>query len=521
MTDEQTNHDMADDFEHETGEIEPVQPVAPENEVPFQIEVRRNVVLSGVVGTVSAVLAAAFALRAFDGGGPVDWVGFGLLGVITVLHLAAVADGRAPLMVFDDHGVRLREGARWRGVSWPDIDCLEHNPRHGLRDGHLLVVCHEDQPADQQLIVPLTLATRLVGADRRGLRDTLAERAAGRADVVVVVPGLPDADPTAYDEVSDPIEPTDPIDEPVAVVAESDQTDELAAVEPDSATPDPVAPGRATAPAARVEVDRASVTAALPEPAAATPEETVTVVLGEAVDPAKQPVIGPELAAARGRLRLTVDQLAERTRIRPHVIEAIEVDDFAPCGGDFYARGHLRTLARVLGIDATPLLADYEERYADAPVDPRRVFESELATGVGGSIRGTRGGRNWSVLIAAIMGAVLVWSVARLVMDGPVAVDNPQIMNSGGISHHKQDKVPAVELTLTATGGGAEVVVRDGRGDVVFDGPLAFGETAQLDAVPPMRIWTSDGSVSAAVDGGDQKALGETGQEVTTTLVAP
>ena len=75
-----------------------------------------------------------------------------------------------------------------------------------------------------------------------------------------------------------------------------------------------------------------------------------------AVEPAADPVVGSELAAARTRLGLTVDQLAERTRIRPHVIESIEVDDFAPCGGDFYARGHLRTLARVLGVDAAPLL---------------------------------------------------------------------------------------------------------------------------------------------------------------------
>ena len=66
-------------------------------------------------------------------------------------------------------------------------------------------------------------------------------------------------------------------------------------------------------------------------------------------EPANDPVIGPELAAARTRVGLSVDELADRTRIRPHVIESIEVDDFVPCGGDFYARGHLRTLARVLG----------------------------------------------------------------------------------------------------------------------------------------------------------------------------
>ncbi len=64
------------------------------------------------------------------------------------------------------------------------------------------------------------------------------------------------------------------------------------------------------------------------------------------------------------------------------------------------------------------MLASYDERYADAPVNPRRVFEAELAHS--GGIRATRGGPNWSVLVAAVMALVLAWSIARLVMDGPV-----------------------------------------------------------------------------------------------------
>ena len=145
--------------------------------------------------------------------------------------------------------------------------------------------------------------------------------------------------------------------------------------------------------------------------------------------PVADPVVGSELAAARTRLGLTVDQLAERTRIRPHVIESIEVDDFAPCGGDFYARGHLRTLARVLGVEAAPLLASYDELYSDAPIDARRVFEAELATGADGPIRGTRGGPNWSVLVAAVMAIVLAWSIARLVMDSPIQLDDRPVLN--------------------------------------------------------------------------------------------
>ncbi|MDQ6527099.1 helix-turn-helix domain-containing protein [Nocardioides sp. LHD-245] len=534
------------------------------------IEVRRNVALSASVGGFSALLTVAFAVRAFTGGTTLDWVTFGVLALVTVAHVAALVDGRAPLLVADEHGVRLRQGATWRGIAWPEIDCLEHLPRRGLvRDGHLLV----DGNDSQQLVVPLTLATRLVGAEPGSLSDVLAELADGRADVVEVVPDMTDEVPErsgSVPQLSDLYADETPdapeerrgiaarvaaglagrrepdldapvLDEPVhdgsdfedtgevVLAADTESTDEFAAVEEHGGEQDePPAPERPTVLPARVERDRPTlVRAQVVPPVVATPAAddtgSVTVVLDDlAVRPAAQPVIGPQLAAARDRLRLTIDQLSERTRIRPHVIEAIEVDDFAPCGGDFYARGHLRTLARVLGIDAGPLVASYDETYADAPVDPRRVFEAELATGAGGAIRSTRGGRNWSVLVAAVMGAVLVWSVAKLVMGGPAPVgDTPVLNQSGGVSQAAAAKGDPVKLTLTAAGGGAQLVIRDAAGEIVFDGNLAFGQTSELKVVPPARIWSSDGSVTYAIGGRQPQALGDTGAEVSKTVVAP
>lgn len=241
-----------------------------------------------------------------------------------------------------------------------------------------------------------------------------------------------------------------------------------------------------------------------------------------AVEPAEDPVVGPELLAARTRLGLTVDQLADRTRIRPHVIESIEVDDFAPCGGDFYARGHLRTLARVLGVDVAPLLTAYDERYASAPINPRRVFEAELATGSHGSIRGTRGGPNWSVLVAAVMALVLAWSVARLIMDSPVELRGtaPVLNGSAGVDNGRQQLADPVPLVLSAAGGGARVMVRDGAGELVFDGELAFGQTKTLRLAPPVRIQTSDGSLEVTLAGQPRGAIGTTGQPAQNTFVA-
>src|ERR1700722_18598041 len=70
--------------------------------------------------------------------------------------------------------------------------------------------------------------------------------------------------------------------------------------------------------------------------------------------------IGGVLSEARSDAGLTVYQVSQRTRIREGIIRDIERDDFASCHGDFYARGHIRAIARVIGLDSVPLIEDYD-----------------------------------------------------------------------------------------------------------------------------------------------------------------
>ena len=159
-----------------------------------------------------------------------------------------------------------------------------------------------------------------------------------------------------------------------------------------------------------------------PPPLPAEPEATKEPepVVPTEPEPAAVPVIGPAIVEARKVLGISVDDLAARTRIRPHVIEAVEVDDFGPCAGDFYARGHLRALARVLGIDDAPLLERFEELYATAPINARRVFEAELAAGDSGAIRGvgSHGRPRWGGLIAGVLVLLLVWALVSVFLEG-------------------------------------------------------------------------------------------------------
>lgn len=563
---------------------------------PDAVEVRRNAGLAAGVGVLASAVAIAYLARAVAGGGALDWMLAGVMGLLGGYWLFSFVDARTPLLVADAQGVRIRLGRTWRGLPWTAVEHVEHTPRRGpLHDGRLVISAHNEEKLLAELdaagrrqasistrlygapfAVPLGWATQVVGAG-----DDLSaalERVAGQSgDVVVIDPTEDHADPSDHSEIVNDVEHVTDLDDspharpslrdprPLLAVAIAklaslapqrradldivDEVEDEVEVEDTvvaSATPAPLressagrrSEARLDLPVEDTELEgrelRRPGSVSLVEdtqvwgdrvrPIAKAGDVVDPIVLDDfEVEPAADPVIGPELLAARTRLGLSVEALADRTRIRPHVIESIEVDDFAPCGGDFYARGHLRTLARVLGVDVAPMLASYDERYAHADINPRRVFEAELATGANGSIRSTRGGPNWSLLVAVVMALVLCWSIARLAMDAPPELRGsaPVLNGSGGPggagSTALGDPVPVV---LSATAGGAHIVVRDGAGTIVFKGNLAVGDTKELNAAPPVRVQTTDGAVTVSLDGQDAKPIGESGVAGQGTYVA-
>jgi hypothetical protein len=73
--------------------------------------------------------------------------------------------------------------------------------------------------------------------------------------------------------------------------------------------------------------------------------------------------IGGSLADARRQAGLTITQVSQETRIRESIIRGIEQDDFSGCGGDFYARGHIRSIAGAVGTDPVPLISEYDAEH--------------------------------------------------------------------------------------------------------------------------------------------------------------
>ena len=609
---------------------------------PDAVSVRRNAVLSAVVGAAASALAIAYLWRAVQYGAPLDWVLCFVIALVAGFHLAALLDARTPLVVADDLGVRIRLGTQWRGLPWDAVARVEVQPRQGfLGEGRLAFHPHSveraldglDTPGRRSarlneklygapLVVPLGLTTRssvtaedlpeaLTGLGGRPRPEPVAapvdeaittstpeptERAAVRAPRRSLLGGLGGALGTLVSRVGrgrdhDLDEPHPAEDAPAAEDAGEPRP------EPEPSRR-PLAPAAFAVPLRDAKRGlRAMVTRDLPattlgatalhEDAVSTdlrknglPEEralrrpgsvdlefepvpTVNLLDNPAgparhtasvhpiarladpveplviddfqTEPAPDPVIGPQLAAARTRVGLSVDELADRTRIRPHVIESIEVDDFVPCGGDFYARGHLRTLARVLGQDPVPLLEKFDNRYATAPINARRVFEAELATGNTGSMRSTVGGPNWALLVGCVLSLVLVWGVVRLFSAETAGVDDallpgatPVLNGSAGVdngydSARDQDRAASgpkpVPVTLVAAQAPTRVVVRDGHRKVVFAGPLVMGERKTLRVSPPIKVQARNaGAVEVRVQGKERGFVGELGQSGTRTF---
>jgi hypothetical protein len=218
-------------------------------------------------------------------------------------------------------------------------------------------------------------------------------------------------------------------------------------------------------------------------------------------------------------LDMSIEELSDRTMIRPHVLEAIEVDDFAPCGGDFYARGHLTSIARVLGLKLDTLMQEYDERYAGGPINARRVFEAELATGLGGGMRATRGGPQWTMLIAVVLCLTLVWGVARLLTGSPDQVAAPPAndANTAGLAANRQPitspLMTTTQMKVTAAHAGTHVVVKDRTGRVLWSGDLRMGQHRQVVGLAPFRVEADNaGAVEVSVAGTARGTIGTPGQ---------
>ncbi|MFD7998341.1 helix-turn-helix domain-containing protein [Streptomyces mirabilis] len=232
--------------------------------------------------------------------------------------------------------------------------------------------------------------------------------------------------------------------------------------------------------------------------------------------------VGHALRQARIEAGLTVDDVSNATRVRIAIVHAIEQDDFAPCGGDVYARGHIRTLARAVGVDPAPLLARYDAEHGGrpAPTPAAPLFEAER-------IRPERRGPNWTAAMVAAIVAVIGF-VGFTVVKGSGGSDakssvaegstptaststtsaSPKISKpadpkpdptDSAIAAAPQDKVT---VQVSAPDGRSWISAKDHNGRLLFDGLLKQGESKTFQDKTKIDLVLGDaGAIKLYVNG--------------------
>jgi cytoskeletal protein RodZ len=248
--------------------------------------------------------------------------------------------------------------------------------------------------------------------------------------------------------------------------------------------------------------------------------------------PEDRPSVGQAIQKARIDARLTVDEVSATTRVRVPIVHAIEQDDFSRCGGDVYARGHVRTLAKAVGLDPDELVAQYDAEHGGrpAPTPAAALFEAER-------IRPEPSRPNWTAAMVAAIVAVVGFVGFTLFSGGdeparaPVAQDDPSSgpavePNPAKPADPKPDPDPSVSesaiaaapadkvtVKLVAEGGQSWFSAEAHNGRLLEEGVLRDGDSRTFtDDKRIDLVLGNAGAVTLFVNGKEVDKVGEVGQ---------
>ena len=203
--------------------------------------------------------------------------------------------------------------------------------------------------------------------------------------------------------------------------------------------------------------------------------------------------IGDTLAQGRRQAGLTITQVSKRTCIRETIIRGIERGDFSGCGGDFYARGHIRSIAGAVGIDPAPLIAEYDVTLAA----PQAISAADVFQPVTPVKLKERRRPNWTaamalalVVIAGIFAYQHVASNSPAAAKQDVGLQNPSTASKPKVSTSPaavQPRPHRLHIKLTAVQNcWVQVIARSGA--TLFSGMVYGGNTMYWNEFHPVRM---------------------------------
>ena len=240
--------------------------------------------------------------------------------------------------------------------------------------------------------------------------------------------------------------------------------------------------------------------------------------------------LGALITKSRTDARLSIEDLAKLTNIPATLLRDMENDNFKKCGGETYARGHLRNMAAKLGVEERIFL-DLFETEVTAPAKPIRELLNENNV----TMPYQEPKRiSWKVLAAGSAAALVLFAGAQIIFSNMDSSSDPEIIAttsatpSNSASESAAPSVAAspeivggVNVELVASRGTTWLYATNENGEVLFSGQVRQGATKTFNAAKQVNLRVGNaGGVDISVNGENVGSVGANGEVVNLTYNA-
>ena len=234
--------------------------------------------------------------------------------------------------------------------------------------------------------------------------------------------------------------------------------------------------------------------------------------------------LGSMISQARVDARLSIEDLSASTNIRTSLIREMEANNFSHCGGETYARGHIRNIAQRLGVDPQLFLSAFEAEHMQADRSMQDMLVETNAMKQPEESRKV----SWKTLSSISVVSLLIVGLIQIIVSNTSSSEIPKPVSSvtpTATASATPEGSPSGEATLS-TGTGVEVVisatrakswlfVSDASGRTLFSGQISKGTTKTFTTDVSLNFKIGNaGGVDLVVNGKKVDSVGSDGEVV-------
>ncbi len=240
--------------------------------------------------------------------------------------------------------------------------------------------------------------------------------------------------------------------------------------------------------------------------------------------------LGSTIRDAREAARISVESLSESTSIRIGLLTEMESNNFAHCGGDTYARGHLRNIAAKIGIDPQVFIDLYNEEHSTE----HRAIQDLLAENNVMQVPREAKKISWKVPAGVSLAILLVLGIGQIVISNQSSeVETTPTPTPSVVASESAAPLPSTSAVATASStprsGPISLTISAVRGnsyiDIVVDGKhvskgsMFQGENKSFTGQTAISVYLSNpAGLDLTLNGKALAPLGGQNEEVRRTF---